>query len=769
MYINPSSLVKVSLRLLLFGLIVCTGVAQIWFMLPNIADQQPLVSNFMSLPSFFLASVICFIVGFYKSFLRRTWWFFAAALLLNFIGDLSWTIIELFLQQDPYPSIADFFYLSAYFLIYLGLFSFPQKKLELAHVIQLLLQVGMITAATGTFLWHFIFAQIVTNKQPTLNFIVSLAYPLADVILLAMVLFVAFRPDGKRFKTEFNWLLLAFFSSILIDLYFSYLSAYDLESTVSIFDGGWGWFACFVGIAAYQNLNKLKTPEILHTNLAVFHSSMTISVPFFISFTAIILLVVTGQQNSLQYQGTGLGVLLVLGFVMVRLVLMTLDNQNLNRQLLDSAIEREARSKQLEWNANHDALTGLANRVLLQKELQNNLLENQVAVLLIDLDGFKRINDTLGHQIGDYLLCEVAKRLMALCPLVARTGGDEFVMVCLEKTMAGSLAKAALHSLEEPFLVSNQQFSISASIGISQSPEDGTNSEILQRHADAAMYVAKNQGVGHIEHFTIAIKQQLDRRFELEQNLRHALENHEFHLQYQPIIDSQTNKLDSLETLLRWTSPKLGRVSPSEFIPVTEETGLIAGLTQWVIEQVCQQIQTWKSLDLEIVPISINIPMAQVGQLTFTQLIKQKLEQYQIAAQYLQIELLEAALAQPNVAEQLKAFRQMGIKISIDDFGTGYSNLSYFNQLPIDTIKIDQNFIQQTSSYTILEGLTAFCKHLNFRVVVEGVETQAQLEQLKLLHCQGIQGHIFAAPADPEAAISWLISPDFSMVDKPRL
>jgi diguanylate cyclase len=764
MYTKPSSQPEAIPRLLLFGLVFFTCIRQIWLFLPNIADQT-LLSNLISLPSSFLAALLCFSVGFYRLPMRRTWWFFAAALLCFFLGDFSWTILESVLGQDPYPSVADFFYLSLFPLTFLGLLSFPRKKLELTDVVQLLLQVGIITTASGTFLWHFIFAQIVSNGEAPLAFIVSLSYPLGDVILLAMVLFAIFRPDGRRFQTEFNWILLATFFQILADLYFSYLSANNLESTVNFFDGGWGWFACFMGIAAYHNFKKADTSQLISPKRPALHSFFAISSPFFASFAAVVLLIVTSQKNSLQYQGTGLGVLIVLGFVVIRLVLMTLDNQGLNKQLLNFSMDLETRveerTKQLEWNATHDALTGLANRVLLQRQLQNSLLEHQVAVILIDLDGFKRINDTLGHLIGDHLLREVASRLERLCPLVARTGGDEFVLVSLEKTTADRLAKAALEAIELPFLVSGQQFSISASIGISQSPEDGTNSEILQRHADAAMYVAKNQGVGRIERFTIAIKHKLDRRFELEQNLRYALENKEFHLQYQPIIDSQTHKLDSLEALMRWTSPILGRVSPSEFIPVTEETGLIAGLTEWVIEQVCQQLQTWKSLGLNIVPVSINIPMAQVGQLAFTQLFKQKLEQYQIAAQYLQIELLEDALAQPNVAEQLKAFRQMGIKISIDDFGTGYSNLGYFNQLPIDTLKIDQSFIQQTSSYTILEGLTALCKHLNFKVVAEGVETQAQLEQLKLLNCQAVQGFIFAVPSDPDAASYWLKNPIF--------
>ncbi len=764
---KPSSHSEVIPRLLLFGLIFCTCIRQIWLALPNIAEQT-LLGNLISLPSSFLAGLLCFSVGFYRLPMRRTWWFFAAALLFFFLGDLSWTILESVLQQDPYPSVADFFYLSLFPLIYLGLLSFPRKKLQPADVVQLLLQVGIITAAIGTFLWHFIFAQIISNGEAPLSFVVSLSYPLGDVILLAMVLFVIFRPNGRRFQIEFNWILLATLFQILADLYFSYLSANNLESTVNVFDGGWGWFACFVGVAAYHNFKRTETYEISNTNQPVFHSFFAISAPFFASFAAVVLLITTSQQHSLQYQGTGIGVLVVLSFVVVRLVLMTLDNKNLNRQLINFSLELEARveqrTQQLEWNATHDALTGLANRVLLQRQLQHHLLENHVAVLLIDLDGFKRINDTLGHQIGDYLLCEVAKRLEQLCPLVARTGGDEFVLVCLEKTAADALAQAALSAIEQPFLVSGQQFCISASIGISQSPEDGTTSEILQRHADAAMYVAKNQGVGNVEHFTFAIKQQLDRRFELEQNLRHALENKEFHLQYQPIIDSHTNKLDSLEALLRWNSPALGLVSPLEFIPVTENTGLIAALTDWIIEEVCWQLQTWKILGLEIVPVSINIPMAQVGQLTFTKLLQQKLEQYQIVAQYIQIELLEAALAQPNVAEQLVMFRQMGIKIAIDDFGTGYSNLSYFNQLPIDTVKIDQSFIQQTSSHTILEGLTAFCKHLKVKVVVEGVETKAQLEQLKLLNCHAIQGHIFAAPSDPEVVENWLKNPNFKSI-----
>ena len=442
------------------------------------------------------------------------------------------------------------------------------------------------------------------------------------------------------------------------------------------------------------------------------------------------------------------------------------ENRTLNLSLLELSEQLEERiqkrTEQLEWNATHDALTGLANRLLLQKHLEEQLQNDlPLQVIYIDLDGFKRINDTLGHAIGDEILKTVATRLAEIVPsqaLVARTGGDEFVIVA-DKNITG-LGQLVLRQLEQPFAILDMVLSISASLGIATSPE---NAESLQRYADAAMYTAKQRGPGQIEWFNDNIRAQLNRRVKIEQQLHAAIQNLqtscEFQVVYQAIVCAESGQLESLEALIRWDSPLLGTVSPGEFISIAEETGLIIPITTWVLHCICQQQARWQQDGLTIVPIAINIPMGQIDQPDLYQNIKAALELHQLEAKYLRLELLENAFAQPQVERSLQKFKELGLKIAIDDFGTGYSSLMYLHRLPVSTLKIPHAFtsaLEQASIQTLVKSIIGIAKALGLKVVAEGVETTAQLEQLQNWGCDAIQGYLFAQPSNTEIAQQWL-------------
>ncbi len=755
-----------SSNILLGLLLVFALLSQIWVILPHNPENSHarLINDLLIIPSSLLAGLLCGYVALQKTVLQKSWWFFAFGLFCNGLGDTAWVILQDVLKLDPYPSVADVFYLASLPSFALGLFYLPRSTLTRLELLRLLLNIGIVISSLGTILWYYLVAQMLTQGEAPIAFVVSITYPIGALILLTIILFLVLRPTNTVIRQELIWLSAGILLLAVADLGFALQGAYGTETQSSIFDSLWGWSSVCLGLAASSHLQSVPKPAIeTPKSRWVLGSIFMMSAPLIAAFALVSFYIFSNHNDmgDVQHLGLNFGVMLVITLVLLRQVFMLVENRHLNSQLLLFSDELEQRiaqrTEQLEWNATHDALTGIANRVLLQQRLGQLLPLHQVAVLFIDLDGFKRINDTLGHETGDYLLKEVAQRIQNSSPhqsLVARTGGDEFVVVVQQNVH--STAQKILETLEQPFKHQNLSFSISASLGISQSPEDGTDAETLQRHADAAMYTAKNLGRGQIQVFNPQIRAHLERRFLLEQCLRSAINQQELSLNYQPIVAAQTGQLESFEALLRWSSPQLGQVSPSEFIAIAEESGLMSSITQWVIETVCVQQNLWRSLGLSLVPVSVNIPMAYIGQPELLHFIQEILTKHKLEPKFLQIELLEDALAQPHIAQSLSRLRQLGICIAIDDFGTGYSNLAYLHRLPIDCLKIAQTFMQQENSGALLEAIVALTKTLGLRLIVEGVETKKQLEQLQQLQCDAIQGYIFAAPANAVVATQWL-------------
>ncbi len=758
-------------KVLLVLIVIVTFIRQGWVIFQESTPVISLIDNIIAATISLFTAAMCSYIARQNTFTQKAWYFFAAAFTAFFLGDIIWIILEFTLQKDPFPSVADIFYLAVVPLCGFGLLSFPKKPVQQHEITRVLLNVLLMLGAIGTFLWHFLFSQIVQNTQPDVGFLVSFAYIIADITVLAIVFFTFFRSGGQQYRTEFLWIGAGFLFNIIADLGFSFSSAYDIEAQIMFLNGGWSWFAVCISTAAYFNLHRSQKVIDLTNQPLVLNSVFVMSAPLLASFATAIIYVFSSPDNVLQHTGTGIGFLIVLVMVMLRQTAMFIENKTLNEDLLrfsDDLEQRvQQRTQQLEWAATHDALTGLSNRVRLQQHLSTVLQEGTVAVMFIDLDGFKRINDTLGHLIGDELLREVAFRLRGSIPidgLVCRTGGDEFVVVLPSHEDAQTHATYLLKQLEKPFLVLELEFALTASIGVSISPKDGNDAETLQRHADAAMYTAKHLGQGKIEFFTQAIRDQLERRLEIEQHLRGAISSHEFSLHFQPIVQTTTRQLQSFEALIRWNSVALGKVAPAEFIHVAEESGLIGSITNWVIDTALTQQRQWLEAGYAIVPIAVNVPMAQIAQPDFFVFVQQSLEKHGLPAQYLHLELLEDALAQPHVADALRQFRILGVKISIDDFGTGYSNLSYLHNLPIDTLKIAQVFIANANhinSEALLKTIIAIGETLGLHVIAEGVETAQQLEQLQRLSCDAIQGYVFAAPAESSAAKTWLEQPLF--------
>jgi diguanylate cyclase (GGDEF)-like protein len=426
--------------------------------------------------------------------------------------------------------------------------------------------------------------------------------------------------------------------------------------------------------------------------------------------------------------------------------------------------ERQRTEERIVHMARHDALTDLPNRVLLRERLEHELKRvkrgEMLAVLCLDLDRFKSVNDTLGHPVGDELLKVVSDRLRACTrepDTIARLGGDEFAIIMTaiqQPTDAAALARRIRESIVKPFHLDGHQIVVDISIGISVAPIDATTPDQLLKNADMALYGAKGDGRGTYRFFEPEMDARMKARRDLEMDLRNALMNNEFELYYQPLVNLETNEISSFEALLRWHHPKRGTISPAEFIPIAEETGLIIPVGEWVLRTACLETAKWP----HDVKVAVNLSPAQLKSRNVVEVVMSALEDSGMPANRLQLEITESVLMQNTFGTlaTLHKLRELGVQIAMDDFGTGYSSLSYLRSFPFDKIKIDRSFIQDISSaaepLAIVHAVAGLAKCLNMVSTAEGVETQQQMETLQNVGCTEMQGYFFSQ-AKPAAEI----------------
>ena len=418
-------------------------------------------------------------------------------------------------------------------------------------------------------------------------------------------------------------------------------------------------------------------------------------------------------------------------------------------------------------SAEHDFLTGLPNRMLLNDRVNQAILlalrhRRRVAVLFLDLDGFKHINDSLGHSTGDKLLQSVGKRLVDCIrgsDTVSRQGGDEFVVLLSEEENsedASVIARRMLRAVAEAHFIDEHDLHITCSVGISLYPDDGVNAETLIKNADTAMYQAKENGRQTYQFFKPAMNVRAVERQSLEEGLRRALERQEFVVHYQPKIDLKTGKISGAEALLRWNHPTRGSVSPGKFIPVAEDCGLILPIGSWVLRQACQQAQAWLAAGLPMGTIAVNISAMQLREENFVDDVFSMLKETGLDPKFLEVELTESVLMKhaESTAAILSQLRAQGVQVAVDDFGTGYSSLSYLSKFPIDALKIDQSFVSQITTVPdetiIVNAVISMGRSLKLRVVAEGVETQKQMSFLQAHKCDEAQGYFFSRPVPAE-------------------
>jgi diguanylate cyclase (GGDEF)-like protein len=449
-----------------------------------------------------------------------------------------------------------------------------------------------------------------------------------------------------------------------------------------------------------------------------------------------------------------------------------IDGANLHR-VIRYAFERKRTELELVRLAHYDQLTSLPNRTLLRERVEHAIARAMragagVATLVLDMDRFKEINDMIGHEIGDAMLVEVARRIRASVrdqDTVARLGGDEFAVVLEGVSEAKEVLpviERIIDSLAEVTTINGHQINSSTSVGIAMFPENGSNLSELLRAADLAMYQAKSSGRGRYQFFADAMQEEAQTRHALEWALRRAVERGEFQLAYQPQICLRTGMVIGVEALLRWMNPTRGLLTPYHFIAGLEEFGLINEVGEWVLQTACEQVRCWHEMELEPMRIGVNVSAQQFEDPMLIDKIRGALKETKLPPEFLEIELTESCLmSDPGEAGALlRELREVGVRIAIDDFGTGYSSLTYLHDFPLNALKIDKNFVQSVEASDrggpIAKMIVGLGKNLGLDVIAEGVETEGQLEYVRSHGCDIAQGYLYARPEAPETTLGWL-------------
>jgi diguanylate cyclase (GGDEF)-like protein/PAS domain S-box-containing protein len=430
--------------------------------------------------------------------------------------------------------------------------------------------------------------------------------------------------------------------------------------------------------------------------------------------------------------------------------------------VIDISLKKQY-EQQLRRQALFDPLTDLPNRTLALDRLRTAIeggrrRQTRVGTLFIDVDHFKKINDTLGHGVGDRFLCQLAKRIAGCVrgsDTVARLGGDEFFVVMTDiggRADAEAVAQAILAEVAAPFLIDGQELFVSVSIGLCVYPDDGDTADILLSHADAAMYVIKERGRGAVGSYTPELNDRIRRRLQIEAALRHALDRAEFHLVYQPLIDLGSGAIVGAEALLRWQSAELGPVPPDQFIEVAEDSGLIVPIGTWVLHTACREARQWRDMGLPALGLSVNVSCRQFRNPGLVDDVLAALSHHRLTPDVLELEITESLLMEDvhDMQQTLRRLEALGIRLAVDDFGTGYSSLSYLSRFPLDTLKIDRSFVERIETdpapATLVEAMIGMAHRLSLRVIAEGVETDAQLAFLDGHGCDLAQGYLFSRP-----------------------
>ncbi len=706
------------------------------------------------------AAAVAFGVFLHRPPRRLPWFLISCGPLLMSLADVLWSYYYWFSKGGlPFPSPADAAYLLGYLFLWAGLILLQRRVV--GNGLDTVVDPLMVATGAGLLYWGLIIGPYV--HDPGLSFVakaVSVSYPLLDVLLLAALARYLFGFNGR---VPALYLLAAGFAAMLVAD-----SVYGVQVLQDTYRGGsWidaGWLACYVllGAAAlHPSMRRLSSPSprpaepalLTNRRIALLTGTALVAPGLLVAQAAL------GERIDAYVIAAGCVLIFALSVIRIRGIVLA---------LLRTLSERERLQGRLEQQALHDPLTGIPNRALFSDRLAraasraDRLDNRRLGVLMLDLDGFKAVNDSLGHDAGDALLVSVTRRVMGCVrpsDTVARLGGDEFAILLEDISDVGAAVRVAeriLDSLRNPHRFEAGGREVTASIGVAFGPARDARS--LLRDADAALYVAKERGKGRYELFDPRMQSARMERLGLEVGLRRALERGEFAIHYQPIVSFETGEVVEVEALVRWERPGHGPVPPAEFIPVAEQSGLIVPLGRWVLGEACRQVREWQESlpGAKGLTLAVNLSASQLHHPQLVRDVREALHASGLSAHHLKLEITEQAAVEDarGAARRLEELSALGVRIALDDFGSGYSALNYLRTFPVDALKIDRSFIEgigrDLQATSIVGAVIALAKSLNMSVTAEGTETEEQLSHLRSLGCDLAQGYYFARPSSPD-------------------
>jgi diguanylate cyclase (GGDEF)-like protein len=707
----------------------------------------------------------------------RSWYLFAAGMGLFAVADAIFGAFQVAGTLVPFPSPADVLYLAAYPCFAAGLVSLMTawgSGVRRGAV----LDAGIITLGMSTLTWAFIVMPYLSSHLSALPLTVSLAYPLADLLLLGMAAKLVL-VSGVRLPALALFTLWVGATLVADALYYSTLAATGAPIAADVSYALWMASYLLFGAGALHPSMARTTQLVPRSQERLSRARMTVlTLPALLGPALLIADVggVRGQATpavAIACIVAALTVLLVARITLLaRFAEAQADQARARARMAEDALRQQTSlQRQLTHQAFHDALTGLANRALFVQQLEHTLSRpaapRNTALLLIDLDRFKDINDSLGHPVGDELLITVGHRLLGAArrnDTVARMGGDEFaVLADLKETPAETYAQRFLDRCREPFALSDQRsVFITASIGVVAITEPTTFNDAL-RNADIALYVAKERGRNRAELFEPTMSLARQSRARIAQDLRYALPRNELTVHYQPVIHLPTGQVTSVEALLRWERGGRSPTPPEVFVPIAEETGLIRPIGAWVLREACRHGRHWHDTvpKAEVLSVAVNVSGRQLKEHGFPDTVRQVLHETGFPPVSLVLEITESTLVTDaeTTSTHIRALRDLGVRISIDDFGTGYSSLAYLRDLPADIVKIDQSFVLRGGGdvdKSLIQAILQVGHALDLDVIAEGIETPHQAQRLHSLGCPHGQGFYYSPPMAPKALEAYL-------------
>lgn len=749
--------------------------------------------------------------------LYRAWLLMTLSIFLLLIASSVWLLLKTWLPAQANPALGIIFTLASNLLFGWGIFCMPQVKQTSLQVARQIIDSLTVFIGGTLLLWLLWIGPGLAQGSSALSpLLVSTLYPIGDFVLIVITIFLVFQPRALQPRGPLLFFSLSTLLTVVADLWFAQQVSANLYVAGAFSDYLWLVTAVLATLGAALHgiaiADESPHQQDSYAENHIFYG-LRIALPpltLLLTYTAMVLLHEDQHLFSYLLMAGGTGVMFVL--VSTRQLLTLIENFTLASALRTELAERQRTQAELQrtnqlleyrvtertaelatlneqlrkneqklrFDAFHDKLTGLPNRTFFLHRLEYAMQlahaqpDAHFAVLFLDFDGFKVVNDSLGHWLGDEFLIALARRLETTVEagdLVARLGGDEFVVLLKHVTDAQSAkhyAQQIQQHLRQPFDINGYRLFTSASIGIVLHDDVYTSAVDILRDADIAMYRAKGEGKARYSIFDTTMRANAMTRLQLETELRNALFAKALHLAYQPIWDLANQRLVGFEALARWHHAERGAIPPTEFIPLAEETGLIIPLGEWVLEEACQQMKRWHdqlgpAIDQSgphaaPLTISVNISAHQFHQTDLVLLVEQTLHKFAFPATCLKLEITESSFME-DIDAAVDAFtrlRALGVQLQLDDFGTGYSSFSYLHRLPINTLKIDQTFIRRLDSNgqnnEIVRAIATLAHNLQMNVIAEGVETGEQLTQVAQLGCEQVQGYLIAKPLDLHAA-----------------